>query len=98
MADTSTQEIAPSALALRAIAVVLVRVCPSISASGRADRADDPRTTMRYDRGRQSLDRHATSWKSQRLPVEPLAGITEIGHPPLGRTPDTGWEAWEGVH
>ena len=20
------------------------------------------------------------------------------GHPPLGRTPDTGWEAWEGVH
>ena len=20
-----------------------------------------------------------------------------LGHPPLGRTPDTGWEAWEGV-
>ena len=25
--------------------------------------------------------------------VDPLTG----GHPPLGRTPDTGWEAWEGA-
>jgi hypothetical protein len=74
--------------------VLTVHVHHDLLAAARAD-ALTPAFSEPYRQHRPMVER-SIAWLTRRGGRK--VRYRGIGHPPLGRTPDTGWEAWEGVH